>query len=530
MATYTAASCTQAAVQAAITAQQVAPVDGDIIQIPACSSTAWTTGISQTFTTSVTIQGAGAISATTGGASTTGTDQTTLLDHIAGSAPLFIINTTAGKSFRMTGLAISQDTPTSSQLGAITIGGSSTSVRVDHCHFFMTVPNVDLFFRDSVLGVADHNFFDSSGQSASDVTFTLRFENGATWNGDTAGFGDKSWTDTEHWGSSQFFFVEDNQFLDGSLSDSHLGARYVYRYNTITGPASMQVYNHGETPGDGRAVRAAEFYGNNINNTANNGNPPFSLNSGTLLYWGNTVTGGFRGVVSVGYDFRTTAGGGGTYFYGDSWHFCGTPAGGPTNWDGNLDSSGYACIDQPGRGAGQLLTGVFTTGGGGKINSVAGNVAWPHQALSPIYVWHNSYTPQFYTDPALFPAIREQCNGVCAENREYYQQFGTYFHSGTFNGTVGIGEGTLVPTNASAYTNAPNCTAGTDPMTGGAAPGVGYWHTPSQTLYVCTATNTWTAYYTPYTYPHPLAAGQAGGGSGGTTVPGSIKSFNATFF
>src|SRR5213593_4734233 len=27
----------------------------------------------------------------------------------------------------------------------------------------------------------------------------------------------------------------------------------------------------------------------------------------------------------------------------------------------------------------------------------------------------------------------------------------------------------------------------------------------SGVLYKCTATNTWTLYYTPYTYPHPLA-------------------------
>ena len=27
------------------------------------------------------------------------------------------------------------------------------------------------------------------------------------------------------------------------------------------------------------------------------------------------------------------------------------------------------------------------------------------------------------------------------------------------------------------------------------------------TLYKCTSTNTWTAYYTPYTYPHPLISG-----------------------
>jgi hypothetical protein len=34
-----------------------------------------------------------------------------------------------------------------------------------------------------------------------------------------------------------------------------------------------------------------------------------------------------------------------------------------------------------------------------------------------------------------------------------------------------------------------------------------YFATDTNTLYKCTATNTWTAYYTPYTYPHPLTQG-----------------------
>jgi len=69
-----------------------------------------------------------------------------------------------------------------------------------------------------------------------------------------------------------------------------------------------------------------------------------------------------------------------------------------------------------------------------------------------------------------------------------------------FNGTatIGFGHGTLA--------NRPTtCTTG-----------VGYWATDQGNwnqsgsggqgqLYVCTATNTWTLSYTPYTYPHPLA-------------------------
>jgi len=36
--------------------------------------------------------------------------------------------------------------------------------------------------------------------------------------------------------------------------------------------------------------------------------------------------------------------------------------------------------------------------------------------------------------------------------------------------------------------------------------GANHTETISGTLYKCTATNTWTAYYIPYTYPHPLAS------------------------
>jgi len=41
-------------------------------------------------------------------------------------------------------------------------------------------------------------------------------------------------------------------------------------------------------------------------------------------------------------------------------------------------------LDQPGRGASDLITGTTP------INSVTGNAAWPHQALEPVYSWNNT--------------------------------------------------------------------------------------------------------------------------------------------
>ena len=74
----------------------------------------------------------------------------------------------------------------------------------------------------------------------------------------------------------------------------------------------------------------------------------------------------------------------------------------------------------------------------------------------------------------------------------------------SFNGTVGVGEGTLAARPAT-------CTTGV----GYWATDQGSWNTSSSNpqgvqlnggdgvLYRCVSTNTWASYYTPYTYPHP---------------------------
>jgi hypothetical protein len=69
---------------------------------------------------------------------------------------------------------------------------------------------------------------------------------------------------------------------------------------------------------------------------------------------------------------------------------------------------------------------------------------------------------------------------VPQENREFWDE------NPSFDGTTGIGIGRLA----------------NRPIT--CKKGVGYWATDTNTLYRCTATNNWEAYYTPYAYPHPL--------------------------
>jgi hypothetical protein len=64
--------------------------------------------------------------------------------------------------------------------------------------------------------------------------------------------------------------------------------------------------------------------------------------------------------------------------------------------------------------------------------------------------------------------------------------FNFWDYTASFDGSSGMGVGLL---SARPTT----CTVG-----------VGYWATDESKLYRCTATNVWTFYYTPYTYPHPF--------------------------
>ena len=470
--TFSASTCNQTDVQTAITQAVNAAHDGDVVSIPAGNCT-WTGTMNQSFTHSLTIQGAGAISATSGGSSTTGSDATSITNNV-GQAMMFA--TTSGKSFRFTGIAII-GTSVNAANGMLEISGTSAAVRVDHCHIYTT--SVGLRLDGSVLGVADHNFFESA--IGSQPNNPIAVHNGTGWNGASSDlYADSSWADTDHFGSSQFFFFEDNQWLQGDIGDAHDGARYVLRYSTVTGTHG-QMYNHGLTDARGRSTRAAEVYHMNFNRTVQDGAPSYAINSGTLLYWGNTST-NYRNMVGQDYTRKDN----GTYPYGTTptgWGNCnGTTV--STGWDG--PSPGYPCLDQPGRGAGDLLSGNFPN----VVNTARGNViASPRQVLSPVYLWNNTFNDAGFSPEGILGVGWS----LFTDNTDYYQQFGTYAEPGIFNGTTGVGQG-LVSARPST------CTAGP----GGNTPGVGYWGTDTNTLYVCNPTNTWTAYYTPYTYPHPL--------------------------
>jgi PKD repeat protein len=106
------------------------------------------------------------------------------------------------------------------------------------------------------------------------------------------------------------------------------------------------------------------------------------------------------------------------------------------------------------------------------------------QHVSDSYYWGNRYNNGTSHQMTIWRTDTVDYGGsigiVPQANRDFWNE------TASFDGTVGVGVGPIASRPAT-------CTKG-----------VGYWATDTNTLYRATATNVWTAYYTPYTYPHPL--------------------------
>src|SRR5579875_1965902 len=201
--TINAASCNSGDVQSAL--NSVAS-DGTIVNIPAGNCT-WKTQVIFNQVYSTVIQGRSTTSGTCApGGTCTATDSTIINDEVAGTGWTF--NTAAGKSLRITGITFNPSGATPAY-GAITIGGSSTSIRVDHSHFVDTVSGEHTFQIDQVNGVFDHNVFDST--NSANLFFFQFTDNGAS------NYGHESWAQPENFGTSKFIYIENNLFQNGAF-------------------------------------------------------------------------------------------------------------------------------------------------------------------------------------------------------------------------------------------------------------------------------------------------------------------------
>lgn len=507
--------CTQAQVN---TAFGSITGNGFILNIPSGSCT-WTTQLSVSTQYSGTIQGQSVVtSSDTHGNPTAFTDSTLITDGQAnsgGNGPIFSLSLTGGSGqvVRMTGISWHGGAVDSEYNGDLILGGpAGTQMRVDHNHF-INEADLAFAFDQPMSGVIDHNEFD--------VTAGNAWNGVRIYNTGGGGYGDEPWAAATStiWGTGSPVYLENNTFNNGYMNDCELGGTYVARYNTLNVTAANQnigVQSHatGSQP-RGRGCRAWEVYHNWLG--VGSGTAQYTVGyqtSGTGVWWGNTTTnaGSLLDLTSdrEGNNYSQTTPPAG-------WGYCGNNKTGSTsNWDGNLTSSGYPCLDNPGRGQGDMLSGYWNTV---QNNTSPGTYTgvWPHEYLEPVYQWMETFSGS--SSNLIVTSTIE--NNLTA-NQDYYVQVSASAQTSAtspFNGTTGTGYGILARRPTSC-TPGPGTSKMTSPT---GSYGVAYWATDANSgngeLYACTSTNTWTAIYQPYAYPHPLVSG--------TSLTGTTTSLSA---
>ena len=246
--TYTAAGCTTAQVQAAITAEAASPADGDIIAVPTCSNTFTT--VPGTITTSVdlTIQGNTTISANcavppTYNTACTATDNTLLTDGRSGSnlAAYFTISMTGSASqvVRITGFSMPLSSSAFGNDGAIKVNGNTAGqqLRIDHCNFSTPANQSAFVFVYGVYGVADHNIFNVGGTLTNAISVN------------SGGDGSIPWNTATPRGTANNFFIENNTFLNGHADDCKKGGSFVLRYNVLIATAQNSAFGQSHATG-----------------------------------------------------------------------------------------------------------------------------------------------------------------------------------------------------------------------------------------------------------------------------------------
>jgi hypothetical protein len=361
-----AQSCSSTHVQAAIDAAS----DGGTVVIPAGSCT---------WTTAVTIAGKALSIIGAGVDVTTITDGTPKgLAYTSSQMVTWTLEPTG--AHRLAHLTIDGGTGDAEpyNTGIMRIyGENAVNFRMDHFKL-ITRRTAGVLLHD-VLGVIDHGEFilSNSGVPGPNKFAIYIFHH--EWGG-VGGYGDNSWAQATGFGTNQFLFVEDCTFTSDPASangnthsyavDGWAGQRVVYRNNTFTNATWA---NHGtESGGRLRSARAAEIYDN-----------AFVMNTSNVVV---TSAIGSRGGAAVIYDNTLTMSGGAfiTNFIdlavlrANSSYYPWGKCDGTSVYDDSAAVGGLQCIDQPGVGVGDLLSG-----------DPASPADWPNHASDPNYIWGN---------------------------------------------------------------------------------------------------------------------------------------------
>ena len=464
--TVTAGSCSLSDVQAAVNAPTTDR--GDTISVPAGSCT-WTSSLS--ITKSITLQGAGI-----GSTTITGNIPVTT-DPYYGVATSWMIKFSPSSiaddsnvMLRITGFTFDLNYKNN----AIHIQNTSTTVDLNKVVIDNNTFSNCRTYRDSTHSASLDKTIMTHGNIFGVVhTNTFTGWVGVFTTGNRYGNGGLTSFTTEPFshGSANFMYYEDNTIIyTGTDADQIFGGSwggaYVIRYNTIA--ITQDVYKsisdwHGNQPsGTMYGVRGGEMYGNKITRAAGTANYTriSDMAGGKHLNYYNAITTG----ASTGLQVRET--------YIDH-------------------VTGYAC--------------PTTTLYQGNYCSTSGQP----QHVEDTYIWNNRYgaTPETGTRITTASKSTGTDTGIKSLRQNYEYWLPNTNSACDTDGTCesGIGCGAVTPTGScttgAAYwktSNSGSCTNLTNLV------GASHSANISGTLYRCYPTNTWTVYYTPYAYPHPL--------------------------
>jgi hypothetical protein len=365
------------------------------------------------------------------------------------------------------------------EAGTIRVSGKGW--RIDNCKIEHSVGGYGIWAQGSSVetnpsGLIDNNtFIDARILAAGVLSFNDQH---------------KVWASDAKLGSQDAIYIEDNSLhrrRTGNVVDGNRGGKYVFRYNKIY---NSEVQAHAVQSSTNRGMRSWEVYGNTfISNRTDFYKRPIFLRAGEGLVFNNTVSGTWSTKV-FNLDSRRAYDKVPDLCDGSSW------------LDENKDGqNGWLCRDQP---------------GAGKDIQLSVDKALAKQTQSPVYAWANTYP----FSPNLQSGIHVKANRDFYDNGNMGLQTSK---TSPFNGSSGTGQGTIV--------NRPStCTAGTGYWAMDAG---GDWNKQNDkesdgALFKCTSTNTWTLYYVPYEYPHPLRFGQNQNPPGDKDImaPTNIKVLN----